>query len=63
MLYMFFANGFEEVEAIAGAVEKCLQSDVKERMVAAGLEWASRFTMKQFADETMRCYKHLLGEE
>lgn len=52
-----------DIEAIAGAVEKCLQSEVKERMVAAGLEWASRFTMKQFADETMRCYKHLLGEE
>lgn len=52
-----------DVEAIADAVEKCLQSRVKERMVAAGLEWASRFTMKQFADETMRCYKHVLGIE
>ncbi len=52
-----------DVEAIADAVEKCLKPEVKERMVAAGLEWASRFTMKQFADETMRCYKHVLGIE
>jgi glycosyltransferase involved in cell wall biosynthesis len=52
-----------DVEAIADAVEKCLKPEVKERMVAVGLEWASRFTMKQLVDETMRCYKHVLGIE
>lgn len=50
-----------DVEAIASALEKCFDSDVRDKMIACGLEWASRFTMEQFAHQTMRCYKDLLG--
>ena len=52
-----------DVEAIAGAVKRCLLPDVKEAMVAAGLEWAARFSMERFAHETMDCYKMLTGEK
>lgn len=52
-----------DVEAIAGAVKRCLLPDVKEAMVAAGLDWAARFSMERFAHETMDCYKMLTGEK
>jgi glycosyltransferase involved in cell wall biosynthesis len=52
-----------DVEAIAGAVKRCLLPDVREAMVAAGLEWAARFSMERFAHETMDCYKMLTGEK
>ena len=52
-----------DVEAIAAAVERCLQPSVKEEMVVRGLEWASRFTMDQFARQTMQCYNKVLGKE
>ena len=52
-----------DVAAIAGAVKRCLLPDVKEAMVAAGLEWAARFSMERFAHETMDCYKMLTGEK
>ena len=52
-----------DVEAIAAAVERCLQPSVKEEMVVRGLEWASRFTMEQFARQTMQCYNKVLGKE
>ena len=50
-----------DVEAIAGAVQQCLLPVVKEKMVADGVEWASRFTMEQFAHQTMECYKKVLA--
>lgn len=49
--------------AIAGAVKQCLQPAVREKMVADGLEWASRFTMERFAYQTMECYNKVLGKE
>lgn len=52
-----------DVAAIAGAVKRCLLPDVKEAMVAAGLDWAARFSMERFAHETMDCYKMLTGEK
>lgn len=52
-----------DVAAIAAAVKRCLQSDVRETMVAAGLDWAARFSMERFAHETMDCYKMLTGEK
>ena len=52
-----------DVEAIAGAVKRCLLPDVKEAMVAAGLDWAARYSMERFAHETMDCYKMLTGEK
>ena len=52
-----------DVDAIAEAVKKCLQPDVKAAMVADGLQWASRFSMEQFAHEVMGVYKKLLGEK
>ena len=52
-----------DVDAIAEAVKKCLQPDVKATMVADGLQWASRFSMEQFAHEVMGVYKKLLGEK
>ena len=52
-----------DVAAIAAAVKRCLQSDVRETMVAAGLDWAARFSMERFAHETMDCYKLLTGEK
>lgn len=52
-----------DVEAIASAVKQCLQPSVKEEMVVRGLEWASRFTMEQFARQTMQCYNKVLGKE
>ena len=52
-----------DVAAIAAAVKRCMQSDVREAMVAAGLEWAARFSMERFAHETMDCYKMLTGEK
>ena len=52
-----------DVEAIAVAVNKCLQPGVKEKMVASGLEWAARFSMENFAHQTMQCYKKILGAE
>jgi glycosyltransferase involved in cell wall biosynthesis len=52
-----------DVAAIAGAVKRCLLPDVKEAMVAAGLEWAARFSMERFAHETMDCYKMLTDEK
>ncbi len=50
-----------DAAAIAAAVERCLEPAVRGVMIAAGLEWASRFSMEQFARETMRCYNMLLG--
>ena len=52
-----------DVAAIAAAVKRCLLPDVKEAMVAAGLDWAARFSMERFAHETMDCYKMLTGEK
>ena len=52
-----------DVEAIAAAVKKCLQPEVKAEMVADGLRWASRFSMEQFAHELMDCYRMLLVGE
>ena len=52
-----------DVEAIAAAVERCLQPSVKEEMVVRGLEWASHFTMEQFVRQTMQCYNKVLGKE
>ena len=52
-----------DVEAIAAAVKKCLQPEVKAEMVADGLRWASRFSMEQFAHELMDCYGMLLVGE
>jgi UDP-N-acetylmuramate-alanine ligase len=54
---------WDATAAIAAAVKRCLQPDVKEAMVAAGLEWAARFSMECFAHETMDCYKMLTGEK
>ncbi len=51
-----------DVDAIAGAVKSCLQPAVKEKMVVDGLQWASRFSMEQFARQTMECYKKVLAE-
>ena len=51
-----------DVKAIVDAVKRCLLSDVREKMVADGLAWASRFTMEQFAHQTMRCYMDLLAK-
>ena len=50
-----------DTTAIAGALIRCLDPAVSERMIAAGLEWASRFTMEQFAHQTMQCYDVVLG--
>lgn len=52
-----------DVAAIAGAVKRCLLPDVKEAIIAAGLDWAARFSMERFAHETMDCYKMLTGEK
>lgn len=52
-----------DVEAIAGAVKQCLQPAARERMVADGFEWASRFTLEQFAHQTVQCYKKVLSKE
>lgn len=49
-----------DIDAIASAVKKCLQPEVKASMVAAGLQWAERFSMEQFAHETVGCYKMLI---
>ena len=51
-----------DVDAIAGAVKSCLQPAVKEKMISDGLQWASRFSMEQFARQTMECYKKVLAE-
>ena len=50
-----------DTTAIAGALIRCLDPAVSERMIATGLEWASRFTMEQFAHQTMQCYDMVLG--
>ena len=50
-----------DVCAIAAAVTRCMQPAVKGKMVADGVEWASRFSMEQFARHTMQCYEALLG--
>ena len=50
-----------DVQAIAAAVKQCMQPDVREKMVADGVEWASRFTMELFAHQTMECYKKVLA--
>ena len=52
-----------DVEAIAAAVKRCMQPAVREKMVADGVEWASRFTMEQFAHQTMECYKKVLAQK
>ena len=50
-----------DVDAIAGAVKKCLLPDVREAMVSAGVEWAANFSMERFAHETMDCYNVLVN--
>ena len=50
-----------DVDGIACAIKKCLLPQVKERMVADGLKWASRFSMERFASQTVQCYRNLLN--
>ena len=52
-----------DVDAIATAVKKCLQPEVRAAMIADGVQWAARFSMEQFAHEVMGVYKVLLGEK
>lgn len=51
----------QDAEAIAAAVRKTLLPDVKRQMVEKGLDWASRFNLKQMAEQTMSCYREVLG--
>lgn len=50
-------------DAIAETVRCAMLPDVKEKMVAEGLLWASNFSMEQFAQQTMMCYNKVLGKE
>ena len=49
-----------DVEAIAAALKECFDPAVREAMIEKGLEWASKFTPKNFAEQTMECYKRVL---
>ena len=50
-----------DVEGIALAVKKCFNPEVRTKMIAAGVEWAARFSMENFARQTMRCYEKILS--
>lgn len=50
-----------DAESMAAAVRETLRPDVKRLMVEQGLDWASRFTLKQMAEQTMSCYQEVLG--
>lgn len=50
-----------DAESMAAAVRETLRPDVKRMMVEKGLDWASRFTLKQMAEQTMSCYQEVLG--
>lgn len=50
-----------DAESMAAAVRETLRPDVKQLMVEQGLDWASRFTLKQMAEQTMSCYQEVLG--
>ena len=52
-----------DVEAIASAIKECFVPEVRETMIAQGLEWAAKFTPENFAQQTMNCYRKLLSEE
>lgn len=52
-----------DVEAIASAIKECFVPEVRETMIAQGLEWAAKFTPENFAQQTMDCYRKLLSEE
>lgn len=49
-----------DAEAMAAAVLKTLRPEVRQQMVKKGLDWASRFTLKQMAEQTMECYRKVL---
>lgn len=50
-----------DVEGIVSAIKCCLIPEVKAKMIADGLQWASRFSMEQFARQIMQCYENLLN--
>lgn len=52
-----------DVEAIASAIKECFVPEVRETMIAQGLEWAAKFTPENFAQQTMDCYRKLLSEK
>lgn len=52
-----------DVEAIASAIKECFVPEVREAMIAQGLEWAAKFTPENFAQQTMNCYRKLLSDE
>lgn len=49
-------------EAIAQAIMQAMKPDVRTRMIAQGLEWASRFTPETHARETIECYQRVINE-
>lgn len=49
-----------DAKALAEAVKKTLWPEARKIMIEKGLEWASHFTLKQMADQTMECYKNIL---
>lgn len=49
-----------DAEAMAAAVRETLRPEVKQRMIEKGLNWASRFTLQQMAEQTMDCYREVL---
>ena len=52
-----------DVEAIAAAISECFVPAVRDEMVARGVEWAQNFTQEKFAQETMECYRKVLGNK
>lgn len=50
----------DDERALADALLRTFDESVRSEMTAKGLEWAKRFTLRQMADETMKCYRELL---
>ena len=52
----------DDEKAMAQAIKKAMQPEQRKQMVEKGLIWAARFSKKQMAQETMKCYNKLLKE-
>lgn len=49
-------------EMMAEAIKETLQPTKRQLMVEEGLKWAAKFTQKQLADQTIKCYKNVLSK-